>query len=181
MDPFGEGHSPNFVAFCGLFGQLHDIHRQTGDTIGSFVHDEQNQFVPMFQKGWDLLSKFEGRNHPTAFMSDWQRIESFECVLVEKSSSDSFGLQLLDICLWLLKRVIDNRQEPRGACATLFQCLTQRSKLVRLDQRDLAQKVATGSEYVNSLPFTSEDEARAKRLLSEIEESRQTRLLSPGQ
>lgn len=131
-------------------------------------------------KGWDLLSKFEGRNHPLAYLSDWQRIESFECLLVERPSSDSFGLQLLDICLWLLKRVIDNRQEPRGACATLFQLLSQRGKLVRLDLEDLAQKTFAGSEYVNSLPFTSEDEARAKRVLSEIEKSRQTRLLSHG-
>ena len=49
LDPFTDGDSPNYVAFCGLFDHLHALHEQTGDTIGTFVHDEQNQFMSLFR------------------------------------------------------------------------------------------------------------------------------------
>jgi hypothetical protein len=156
LDPFGEGDSPNFVAFCSLFGQLHRIHNETGDTIGSFVHDEQNQFVPMFVDGWDLLSKFEGKNHPMAMMSDWREIESFNCELLEKSSADSFGLQILDVCMWLLRRVLDNDNTPRGNCRILFECLVERSMISRFNSETLVRSVEVGSQYVDDLPLTEE-------------------------
>ena len=177
LDHFGEGDSPNFVAFCSLFGQLHTIHNETGDTIGSFVHDEQNQFVPMFVKGWDLLSKFEGKNHPMAMISDWKKIESFDCELLEKSSTDSFGLQILDVCMWLLRRVLDNDNEPGGNCRTLFECLVERSMISRFDFKTLVRSVEVGAQYVDGLTLTEEQLDRGKEILKEFEETRLKRML----
>jgi hypothetical protein len=177
LDPFGEGDSPNFVAFSTLFGQLHAIHNETGDTIGSFVHDEQNQFVPMFIKGWDLLSKFEGKNHPMAMISDWKKIESFNCELVEKSSADSFGLQIIDVAMWLLRRVLDNDDKPHGNCRTLFECLAERSMINTFDFKTLVRSVEVGTQYVGGLPLTEEQLDRGKALLTEFEERREKRML----
>jgi hypothetical protein len=180
LDPFGEADSPNFVAFCSLFGQLHAIHAETDDTIGSFVHDEQNQFVPMFVKGWDLLSKFEGKNHPMAMISDWKKIESFDCELLEKSSADSFGLQIVDVCMWLLRRVADNDNEPRGDCRTLYECLVERSMISTFDFKTLVRSVEVGGQYVEGLPLTEEQLDRGRKLLAEFEEARQKRLQAPN-
>ena len=60
LDPFGEGDSPNFVAFAGLFNHLHELHEQRGHVIESFVHDEQNQFVPSFARGFRLSLEVSG-------------------------------------------------------------------------------------------------------------------------
>ncbi|MGA2876714.1 MAG: DUF3800 domain-containing protein [Nitrososphaerales archaeon] len=177
LDPFGEGDSPNYVAFSTLFGQLHTLHNETGDTIGSFVHDEQNQFVPMFAKGWDLLSKFEGKNHPMATIADWKKIESFECDLVEKSSADSFGLQVIDVCMWLLRRAHDNRDNPRENCRTLFECLVERSTITRFDFETLVRSVESGARYVDNLPLTEKQLDKGRAMLAEFEEARQMRLL----
>jgi hypothetical protein len=177
LDPFGEGDSPNFVAFSTLFGQLHTLHNETGDTIGSFVHDEQNQFVPMFVKGWDLLSKFEGKNHPLAMIADWKKVESFECELVEKSSADSFGLQVIDVCMWLLRRIHDNDDKPREDCRTLFECLVERSMITRFDFETLVRSVEAGARYVDSLPLAEKQLDEGKAILAEFEEARQKRML----
>lgn len=56
LDPFGEGDSPNFVAFTALFDHLHQFHKETGHTIRRFVHDEQDQFVPHFQRAFEFLT-----------------------------------------------------------------------------------------------------------------------------
>jgi hypothetical protein len=180
LDPFGKAHSPNFVAFCTLFGQLHDLHRETGDIVGSFVHDEQNQFVPTFVKGWDLLSKFEGRNHPTAMITDWKKIESFDCELVERSSAESFGLQLLDICMWLLRRVLDNKDVPRGACARLFRLLLERGNISVFDFNNLVQRMKSGARYVEDLSLTPAELERGKSFMAELEATRKRRLLHPS-
>jgi len=178
LDPFGEDHSPNFVAFCSLFEQLHGLHKLSGDTIGSFVHDEQNQFVPTFVERWNLLSKFEGKNHPMALISDWTKIESFECELLEKSSADSFGLQMLDVCMWLLRRVSDNRDVPRGDCRQLFRCLVERSMITRFDFNTLVRRVKTGADYVDNLPLSEEQLDKGKSILGELEAGRHKRLLT---
>jgi hypothetical protein len=70
LDPFGEGDAPNFVAFTALFDHLHQFHKQYGHTIGCFVHDEQDQFIPHFIEAFPLLAKFQGKSHPLAMISD---------------------------------------------------------------------------------------------------------------
>ena len=177
LDPFGNRDSPNFVAFCALFGQLHTLHNETGDSIGSFVHDEQNQFVPTFISGWNLLSKFEGKNGPMSLLADWEKIESFACELVEKSSTHSFGLQIIDVSMWLLKRVLDNEDDLSGNCRTLYDCLVERSTISRFDFNTLVSTVEIGSQYVERLPLTEEQLSRAKEFGAEMEDQRQNRML----
>lgn len=178
LDSFGEGDSPNFVAFSGLFGHLHRLYEETGDTIASFVHDEQNQFISIFRTGFDILSKFTGRSHPMAMMSDWREMASFDCSLQQRSSADSFGLQLVDICLWLTKRVIDKGDEPHGNCAVLLECLMEKSLLSRFDFHDLLRMVEEGTNFVENLPSTEEDLKRGQEILDSIESNRQKRLAS---
>lgn len=180
LDPFDEGDSPNFVAFCGLFGHLHTLYEETGDTIGSFVHDEQNQFISIFRTGFDILSRFTGRNHPMAMMSDWREVPSFDCSLQQRSSSGSFGLQLVDVCLWLIKRVIDKRDKPHGNCAVLLDCLIERSLLSRFDFHDLLRMVKEGTDFVENLPLTDEKLMRGQEILNTIESNRQRRLAPPA-
>jgi hypothetical protein len=122
------------------------------------------------------LSKFEGKNHPMAMISDWKKIESFDCELLEKSSAESFGLQILDVSMWLLRRVFDNNNEPRGNCRTLFECLVKRSMISRFDFETLVRSVEAGSRYVDGLPLTEEELGRGKRILAEFEKARQNRI-----
>jgi hypothetical protein len=131
----------------------------------------------MFIKGWELLAKFEGKAHPMAIISDWKKIESFECSLVERSSDNSFGLQIVDVCLWILRRVVDNKNEPRGQCRVLFQCLVERSMIAELSFDNLLRVVKQGVDYVDNLPLTEAQLEKGREVLKELEASRQNRLL----
>jgi hypothetical protein len=172
LDPFGEGDSPNLVAFCGLFNHLHLLHEQEGHVVGSFVHDEQNQFIPLIKEYYKMLSKWRFSDHPLANITDVKQIPSFDCALIVKSSSQSFGLQLVDICLWMIKRVVDKGDKPRGLCRTLFECLAERSWISRFDFTDLVENVRAGVEYVSKLPVTEEQMEKGRSILEQFERKR---------
>ncbi len=177
LDPFSEMDSPNFVAFTGLFGHLHQLHVDHGHLISSFVHDEQNQFMKSFKKSYELLSKWQYKDGPLTIISDIKAIGSFDGELKIRSSHESFGLQLVDICLWSLRRVLDKGDEATGECEKLVEWLLRNSWLIRFDFGRLAASVEAGAKYVENLPLTDEDLARGKALLSEIEEKRNKRLV----
>lgn len=177
LDPFGERDSPNFVAFTALFDNLHSFHKQTGHTIGSFVHDEQDQFVPKFIEAFNLISKFHSdESGPLSIASDISSVATFECNLDIRSSADSFGLQIVDVCLWLAKRVLERNDVPRGHCATLWKCLVERSYIKEYDFKMLVREVEAGANLLEQRTPTPEQIANAKRTLAQIEDARKNRL-----
>jgi hypothetical protein len=177
LDGFGERDSPNFVAFTAIFEHLHAFHRETGHTIGSFVHDEQDQFIPKFVEAFDLLSRFQGdESGPLSIASDIFPISTFDCNLEIRSSADSFGLQITDVCMWLAKRVIEQSNIPRGNCAALWKCLVERSYIKEYDFKTLAQEVKAGANLLEQRPLSAEQVADAKRTLAAIEDARKKRL-----
>jgi hypothetical protein len=80
--------------------------------------------------------------------------------------------------MWLLKRVIERGDEPRGACAKLFECLVERSWINEYDFRTLVRQVEEGARHVDGLPLTPEGLERAKAFREQLEESRQKRMLN---
>lgn len=176
LDPFSESDSPNFIAFTGLFGHLHELHEKHGGLIACSVHDEQNQFMKSFRRSYKLVSKWKHEDGPLTLISDIKALGSFDGELEVKSSHESFGLQLVDVCLWLLKRVLDKGDEPTPECAELVDWLLRNSYLVRFDFGQLARTVAEGAKFVEGLPLTDEQLAKGRRLLTEIEDARNKRL-----
>jgi len=176
LDPFSEGDSPNFVAFTALFEYLHELHKEHGHTISRFVHDQQDQFVPHFNEAFDYLTKFHGTDHPYSFISDIEPIESFKCPMEVRSSTTSFGLQLVDLCMWFMKRVIEKDDEPRGDCIALFEALLERSYIKDYDFEMLIREVQAGADFAASADLSEEKLAEGKKILAQLEESRKKRL-----
>lgn len=178
LDPFTDGDSPNFVAFTSLFGHLHSLHEQNGDTIGSFVNDEQNQFVSLFRQSYDVLSKVQFSDaRPMSIMGEnMKNLPSFDCSMVVKPSSGSLGLQLVDVCMWMIRRVKDRGDTPRGNCLGLLECLFERSWLSHFDFAHVVEQVEAGAQQVNQLPVSEEQLARAQATLRDWEASRIKRM-----
>jgi hypothetical protein len=178
LDPFGKGDSPNFVAFCGLFGHLHSLHEQSGHVIGNFVHDEQNQFMSLFRESYDVLSRVQlADDRPLSIMSaNIKELPSFDCSLSVRPSSQSFGLQLADVCMWLVRRVRDRGDEPRGNCRVLFECLIERSWLSHFDFEYLVRETRIGAEQIEQFLLSDEQLARGRAILRDMEESRLSRM-----
>ena len=61
------------------------VHKEYGHTIGSFVHDEQDQFIPHFTQAFELLAKFHGDSGPLSMISNIELVSSFDCTLDERN------------------------------------------------------------------------------------------------
>ena len=172
-----ENETPPTLLPSRLSDNLHSFHKETGHTIGSFVHDEQDQFVPKFVEAFELISKFQGdEKGPLSMASDISPIETFDCTLKIRSSADSFGLQIVDVCLWLAKRVLEQNNVPRGQCATLWKCLIERSYIKEYDFGMLVREIRAGAELLEQRPLTARKMEDAKQILAQIEEARKKRL-----
>jgi hypothetical protein len=181
LDPFGLKDSPNFVAFSALFQFFHSINDDgVNNTIASFVHDEQGQFVPSFKSAFAYLSVMKGKTHPLATLADVTKANTFECPnLTVAKSSQSFGLQLIDLCLWFVKRVYEQQTPLRGNCVSLMECLQEKSSFNDFSFEAVVQNVSRGAKSIYSRPFTADDEQRAKALLAQTEEQRLARMSAP--
>ncbi len=115
---------------------------------------------------------------PMSIISDIAPIASFECSLEVRSSASSFGLQLVDVCMWLVMRVVERGDRPKGACAKLFQCLVERSWINEYDFRTLVRQVEEGARHVEDLPLTPEDLERGKAIREQLEDARRNRMLN---
>ena len=111
-----------------------------------------------------------------SLISDIKMLPTFACPFVVRSSSTSFGLQIVDVCMWLVKRVLDRGDEPRGNCRTLFECLVEKSWMSRFDFDNVVDQVEAGAGYVERLPLTEEQLARGRAILQELEDSRLSRM-----
>jgi hypothetical protein len=173
LDPFGLQDSPNFVAFSALFQFFHSLNSEEDSRIVSFVHDEQDQFVPSFKSAFNYLSMMKGKTHPLATLGDITKANTFECPNITVSkSSHSFGLQLIDVCLWTIKRVYEQQTELRGNCLSLMECLHERSSFNDFSFEAVVRNVKRGSEYIYNRPVTAEELQRGKELLAQAESRR---------
>jgi hypothetical protein len=116
-----------------------------------------------------------------SLISDIRELPTFDCPLEVRSSAISFGLQIVDVCLWLLRRVLERGDQPRGHCRTLFECLLERSWLAQFSFENTVHQVKVGGDWLYSRPFTEEDERKAQKLLTESEQARLARLKLPGE
>ena len=112
--------SPNIVALTLLVHELHSLNELTGLTVQTFIHDEQQQF------GKHLEGRVRSEQYgsvdatsPVALIMDVRDMATFDCGFCAVSSSKSFGLQLLDVSLWLTRRFFDNPGEVHGKCREL--------------------------------------------------------------
>ncbi len=83
---------------------------------------------------------------------------------------------MVDVCLWLAKRVLEQKDVPRGQCATLWKCLVERSYIKEYDFEMLAREIKAGADLLERRPFDRTANGGREDTLSKIEEARKRRL-----
>jgi hypothetical protein len=168
--------SPNLVALTLIVQRLHEMFERSGRPVTAFVHDRQNQFGKSLKFVYGLTKKFQFKQSPFAPMPTLDDLGTFECDFVERDSSSSFGLQLVDIALWLFKRQFDRPVELHGQCADLFKALVHRSHLSNFPREEMMEWLMTeGNAWMNR-PITDEALERGRVLVDQLEQNRLRRM-----
>lgn len=101
-------HSPNLISFTHLFQEIHEFSSLVGSGPERIIHDKQDEFRSELKRVYQefghivLKDNLDGR-FPEAEMS-----KSEPADLHVTSSTDSFGLQAVDLLLWVLQRESDD-------------------------------------------------------------------------
>ncbi len=112
-------HSPNLVAFVNLLTGVERASKAWGRSCTEIVHDRQSQFERTFRQYHELVSNaspevIEWPGEPPISMRNvpGSRLR----VATEKTSP---GLQVIDVVLWLFKRVIAGHEVGPNAAKLL--------------------------------------------------------------
>ena len=175
----GELDSPNIVAFSLLVTLLHELHSKTGMRVGTFVHDEQNEFGKSLVLAFDLLRRFGFERTITSSMLDMKELPTFQSKLQMLSSRDCIGLQLTDVALWLTKRFSDSRGSVYGNSRRLAEQIISTASISNFTLRNMQEGVAEMMEVMNALPFDTRDDATGHELTARFEEGRLERMEKP--
>jgi hypothetical protein len=170
--------SPNIVALTLLVHELHSLNQLTGLTVRTFIHDEQQQFGTYLKTAFDVSKRFGSvdATSPLALMIDIKDMATFDCGFRAVSSKKSFGLQLLDVSLWLTKRFTDNPDVVHGKCRELAEKIQKHGYISEFTYEAMFSEVMRGLEWLGSTPIAAEQEARGRELLAQMEEHRVDRM-----
>lgn len=169
------GHSPNFVAFTLLLDGLDRTSKSWGRRIREIVHDQQSQFEKTIVQWHEVISR-------PAF----QEVEPYrwpgedEPISVSKvpgsafrmsSEEESAGLQVIDVILWLFKRMFDDKDfGPESARLTNW--VLRRAYLSDFSFDGVAEAAGEKMRVFMDAEFTDEQMAKGAEQSAEFESSR---------
>jgi hypothetical protein len=170
--------SPNVVALTLLVHELHRLNELTGLTVRTFIHDEQQEFAKYLNKAFEISKQFGSVNatSPLAMIINIKDMATFDCGFRTVSSKKSFGLQLLDVALWLTKRFTDNPDGVHGKSRELAKQIRKRGFISEFTHEAMVTEVERGFDRLFSTPLSAEKETRGRKLLAEIEATRLQRM-----
>ena len=172
-----EPDAPNVVALGLLANGLHKFHKRYGVKVKAFIHDEQNQFGTALRNAYKCSSFFASPNSPFTFITEIDQLETFQCTMTIMKSSESLGLQLTDVVLWLMKRHVDRPDTIKGQCQQLIDFIvTNGSFISNFTQEALLEEVFRSDHLINSLPMSPAQEKRARDIVSKLEAARIARM-----
>jgi hypothetical protein len=171
--------APNMVAFSLLLGGIHEMFKATPLKVVRFIHDAQNQFAKAIVEMYQVLKRMaSSSNGPFAWMADLTEMDTYKCPVEVASSESTAGLQIVDVILWLTKRRIEGPWKPLRACDRLISEVARRSEISEFSRAQLREDIVSAMAQVNSMDVSKEAEAKAKKIIREIEEARKTRMLA---
>ena len=168
-DPYSLD-SPNIGAFIRLIDGLHQVLKPRTKVV-RFIHDVQKQFGKAISDCFELLHKATVPRDSLLV----QKVKTFRCQIELLLSQSSVGLQLIDVCLWLMVKTHRITQPPESeACLSLLRCITERAvyleysfaQLVedcRKDYRTIMSKEITPEKLVKASNFRDDRETRRIR------------------
>ncbi|WP_211748760.1 DUF3800 domain-containing protein [Paenibacillus sp. Marseille-Q4541] len=136
--------SANLATFNIAIGTLNHYLRRENSKICKLIHDEQNEFYKQLKNSFDnntkVIDSSELYSDPVIQTADY-----FTGDIEFVSSADNIGIQLVDLAIWLCKRVYDMEQVLEGECKELYQFIAERGIIDGFSLKDLEYTLAKAS------------------------------------
>lgn len=174
-----NAHSPNFVAFSNLMDGLHKVSRAWNRPVREIVHDRQNQFEKTIIQWHEVYSRRELENEePLRWPGEKEPIvlsKTPGSKLRIDTEENSAGLQVIDVVLWLFKRIITNKDIGLQG-ARLLNRVFQRGWQNDLSFDGVGNAVEERFDEIWNAPISEELARRGAELLAKEQENRMAAL-----
>jgi hypothetical protein len=113
-------HAPNFVAFTNLLDGIDQASRRWARPVREIVHDQQPQFERTLKEWHEVISNPAREGEEPVHWPGEDAPFRLSKVIGSKfrmtTEQESAGLQVIDVLLWLFKRVLDGKEiGPNGS------------------------------------------------------------------
>jgi hypothetical protein len=171
-----HGHVPNTVGFGNLLDALENIAKRVGWKIRAIRHDEQSQFEAVLRFWHKMFANASPEAVEVMFGEKFVMQKGYGSILQMVSSTDSFGIQVTDVLLWLFCRLSAKKEIGRESWRLMLHVFRRgRQNDFSFDGVERAALDRFGDMMFAEPPAEKLEEA--KRLLTEFEEKRQQRML----
>lgn len=176
-----NGHAPNFVAFTNLMRGIGHASKAWGRDVREIVHDRQSQFEKTLVQWHEVYARPElaeldplrwpGEDEP--YSLSHVPGSTFRMA----SEEESAGLQVIDVVLWLFKRVITDKEIGPNSAA-LLQRVYRRGYQDDLSFEGVGAQVEAKLTEIYAAPISDEALARGATMIAESEDKRRAALAS---
>lgn len=146
--------------------------------FASFIHDRQNEFGASIKETCELMKKVNASYEPQSLITDIELVETINCPINIVSSDQSFGLQMIDIALWLMKKYPFGNLNGFDGCKTLANYIIKNSRITDLTLESIKNEVSYMKNKVMTKNLTEEEVMLGRKLVEDIDRSRYERMLN---
>jgi len=171
------GDAPNMIAFGRLIDTVHAALEGSKLGVRKFVHDDQREFGRFMRQWFPVLRGIDADSTGAlSFMGDLRKIGVIRCDIELARSTETPGLQLIDIVLWLYRRSIADSLRGFLRCCELIEFVSDRAVVDRFTRAQLAEDAAQMIGELQSLPLSDEELARGREATKTMEQVRLQRM-----
>ncbi|WP_179289896.1 DUF3800 domain-containing protein [Shouchella clausii] len=169
--------SPNLVSMSLLLQGVKDILPNKYCKISKIIHDEQNQFAKYLKEMFNMLRgisiKYKLVGNPDVTVDD---VITGEIEFEESTNSD--GLQLIDVAMWILKQEVDKKKKIESEAGLLLEFIKKNGFISQFSFETLTYEAHRAYENLMSQPFTEDQLELAKERVKQLESQRKHNLSS---
>ncbi|WFU89872.1 hypothetical protein QA644_27900 (plasmid) [Rhizobium sp. CC1099] len=172
-------HAPNFVGFKSLLDGLENQSTKWARPVREIVHDEQSQFEKTLKLWHGLLSKPSLADEPPLYWPGedapirFGRVAGSDFRIATDESSP--GLQVVDVVIWLFKRMKEGKDIGNN-CGQLLNRLLRNAYYNDFSFDGVNASMAPKIANIMSQEIPSAQSIAGRTLLEKIEASRQKAL-----
>ncbi len=165
-----QGHLPNLVAFANLLDGLEKISSESKRRVAKIRHDQQSEFGKTLAAWHEMFStaapdelKWAGETYR------FQKVVGSEFEISEDSNSP--GIQVADVVLWLYSQFRKGRQLPPG-CMKVIGYVLSNGWENDFSFSGVEREAMNRFGPMLTTPLTEKQEVSARQALKELEKAR---------
>ena len=171
-----KGDLPNMAAFPELLGSIEIYSKKWSQPVEEIRHDRQNQFEGKLREWHAMFSSASADPLMLLFAEKHVFRRVFGSKFTVCNSSDSWGIQVLDIILWLIRQIESGKQLPTNCLKLLSYCAST-GYTYELSLRSVELSLMDSLARLQSTPVTRSSKRAAEKQLKFAEKRRRQNML----